>query len=105
MTRTMPPAGPRAPGWTGPAPGLPAVIRLGRGRGHPVPAGQAKAEQTGPGPSSKARLTDQARPAPLRVADGDGMDRHQLSAHARRSPTPGIRVNNEEKENGGNRIR
>ena len=43
--------------------------------GHPVPAGQAKAEQTGPGPSSQARLTGQTRPAPLRVADGDGMDR------------------------------
>jgi hypothetical protein len=71
----MPPAGPRAPGWTGPHPALPPYSGWGQGGGHPVPAGQAKAEQTGPGPSSQNRLTGQTRPAPLRVADGDGMDR------------------------------
>jgi hypothetical protein len=86
MTQTrMPPAGPRAPGWTGPHAALPPYPGWGQGGGHPVPAGQAKAEQTGPGPSSKARLTGQARPAPLRVADGDGMDRHP-GAHASESP-------------------
>ena len=68
-----------------PAKGFPAVPRLGEERRHPVAVGQAKAEQTGPGPSSKKRLTGQARPAPLRVADGDGMDRHP-GAHAPESP-------------------
>ena len=70
----------------GPAPGFPAVPRLGKRGCHPVPAGQAKAEQTGPGPSSKNRLTGQPRPAPLRVADGDGMDWRQLRADAPKSP-------------------
>ena len=72
----MPPAGPRAPGWTGPRKAFPRRNPGWGRRCHPVPAGQAKAEQTGPGPSSTKRLTGQARPAPLRVADGDGMDRH-----------------------------
>src|SRR5581483_142398 len=31
------------------------------------------AEQAGPAPSSQTRLTGQGRPAPRRVADGDGM--------------------------------
>ena len=86
-----------------PAPGFPAVLRLGEEDAIPSAAGQAKAEQTGPGPSSQARLTGQARPAPLRVADGDGMDRHH-PWRARAQKAPEMRVNNEEKENGFNGI-
>jgi hypothetical protein len=80
----MPPAGLGLQDGPGPYQAFPPYPGWGR-EGHPVPAGQAKAEQTGPGPSSKKRLTGQARPAPLRVADGDGMDRHP-GAHAPESP-------------------
>jgi len=84
----------------GSAPGFPAVPRLGRGGVHPVPAGQDKPSRPVPARQAKKRLTGQTRPAPLRVADGDGMDRHH-GAHA--PGAPGIRVNSEEKENGRNR--
>jgi hypothetical protein len=45
----MPPAGPRAPGWTGPVPGCPAVLRLGRGGpSRPRRPGKSRADRSRP---------------------------------------------------------
>ena len=91
-----PPAGPRAPGWTGSVQIAGAVAGWGGGGGHPVPAGQVEPSTppaAGPGRSAAgcSSWTGGVRRAPLRVADGDGMDRAHDGAAAP-AETPGIRV-------------
>ena len=83
----MPPAGPRAPGWTGSVQIAGAVAGWGGGGGHPVPAGQDEPSTppaAGPGRSAAgcSTWTGGVRRAPLRVADGDGMDRPACGAAA-----------------------
>ena len=100
----MPPAGPRAPGWTGPVQIPRAVAGWGGGGGHPVPAGQVEPSTppaAGPGRSAVgcSTWTGGGRRAPLRVADGDGMDRPYNGAAAS-AETPGMRVPAAREESG-----
>ena len=101
----MPPAGPRAPGWTGAVQTPPAVAGWGGGGGHPVPVGQDEPSTppaAGPGRSAAgcSTWTGGVRRAPLRVADGDGMDRAPYGAAALGEITPGITPRPEVKESG-----
>ena len=98
----MPPAGPRAPRWTGPVQNLTAVAGWGGGGGHPVPAGQVEPSTppaAGPGRSAAgcSTWTGGVRRAPLRVADGDGMDRPACGAAAPgKTPELDTRLSQEE---------
>ncbi len=78
-TRPVPPAGPRAPGWTRPAPGVSRRNEL-RSVG-PIPSPPARASRAHLPPPvqvvrpvGRSTWTGGVRRAPLRVADGDGMD-------------------------------
>ena len=89
----MPPAGPRAPRWTGSVQIAGAVAGWGGDGGHPVPAGQdepSTPHAAGPGRSAAgcSTWTGGVRRAPLRVADGDGMDRPACGAAAPEENTP-----------------
>ena len=100
----MPPAGPRAPGWTGPLQIAGVVAGWGGGGGHPVPAGQVKPSTppaAGPGRSAVgcSTWTGGVRRAPLRVADGDGMDRPVCGAAAP-GETPELHAQAAREENG-----
>jgi hypothetical protein len=102
--KNMPPAGPRAPGWTGSVQIAGAVPGWGGGGGHPVPAGQDEPSTppaAGPGRSAVgcSIWTGGVRGAPLRVADGDGMDR-PYSGTAAPAETPGIGAQAAREENG-----
>ena len=70
----------------GPRTALPPYSGWGGEGFLPSPPARAKAEQTGPVRSSQDRLTGQTRPAPLRVADGDGMDRHHDARTRQKKP-------------------
>ena len=99
-----PPAEPRAPRWTGSVQNLTAVAGWGGGGGHPVPAGQVEPSTppaAGPGRSAVgcSTWTGGVRRAPLRVADGDRMDRPYNGAAAPGENTPGITPSSEVKEN------
>src|SRR5438552_16343474 len=102
--KRMPPAGPRAPGWTGPVQIAGAVAGWGGGWGHPVPAGQDEPSTppaAGPGRAAVgcSTWTGGVRRAPLRVADGDGMDRPACGAAAPRE-TPELHAQAAREENG-----
>ena len=77
--RPVPPAGPRAPGWTGPAPGVSRRSGLGWVGSIPSPPARASRAHRPPPvqvvrPAGRSTWTGGVRRAPLRVADGDGMD-------------------------------
>ena len=78
--KKAPPAGPRAPGWTRPAQRPPRRTRPGSGKrpSRPRRPGQSRAHRPPPvqvvRPAGRSTWTGSGRRAPLRVADGDGMD-------------------------------
>ena len=82
----------------------PAVAGWGGGGGHPVPAGQDEPSTppaAGPGRSAVgcSTWTGGVRRAPLRVADGDGMDQAHGGAAAP-GEKPGIGVQEARDEDG-----
>ena len=83
---------------------LTVVAGWGEGGGHPVPAGQDEPSTppaAGPGRSAVgcSTWTGGVRRAPLRVADGDGMDRAPYGAAAP-GQTPELHAQVAREENG-----
>ena len=103
--RTAPPAGPRAPGWTGPGgsrEGCP-VAGVG-GRAIPPPSARhGLADRPRPvqvvRPAGRFTCTGRERPAPRRVADGDGMTRPRREVRVR---APGKTTLTSTSKNSGN---
>ena len=78
--KTAPPAGPRAPGWTGHSGSRRPLLWLGCGCAIPSPsARRGLADHSRPvqvvRPAGRSTCTARKWPAPRRVADGDGMTR------------------------------
>ena len=79
VKRQVPPAGPRAPGWTRARARASRRSRLGWGGAIPSPPARASRAHRPPPvqvvhPVGRSTWTGGVRRAPLRVADGDGMD-------------------------------
>jgi hypothetical protein len=102
--KAAPPAGPRAPGWTGHSRsrnGSP-VAGVG-GRAIPSPSARHRlADHSRPvqvvRPVGRSTCTGREWPAPRGVADGDGMTRPARSARTRQEKPPGRHLQNPGKQ-------